>query len=66
MDSEITDSALLKEKLVYMILKNIMIKISTLYRLNESEINTLKLQEWAAYSKTDGFKRMQLVIGEYY
>lgn len=59
-ESNAIESPLLKEKLVFMILKNVMIKISKLSNLCSDScmpINVLGLTDWSSYTRTEGFKR---------
>ncbi|KAL4500614.1 hypothetical protein ABPG72_003038 [Tetrahymena utriculariae] len=65
-ESNIIESPMLKEKLVFLILKNIMVKITKLNNMNESNQNSLNLSDWSNYTKTESFKRFQIVISEYY
>lgn len=57
---------MLKEKLVFLILKNVMVKITRLNELVKCENNILNLTDWNEYSKSDSFYRFQQVIGEYH
>ncbi|KAL4468753.1 hypothetical protein ABPG74_005256 [Tetrahymena malaccensis] len=65
-ESNIIESPMLKEKLVFLILKNIMVKITKLNNMNESNQNSLNLSDWSNYTKAESFKRFQIVINEYY
>lgn len=58
-------SECLKEKLVFLILKNIMIKILKLTQFSEFKINVFNLKDFEAYTESDTFQRFTIVIAEY-
>ncbi|EGR30083.1 protein kinase domain protein [Ichthyophthirius multifiliis] len=65
MESQILESPFLKEKLAYLMLKNILIKIKKLNNLSDNQINQLNLSEWNFYINTESYQRFSIIIGEY-
>ena len=65
-ETSILETPLLKEKLIFLIMKNILVKISHLKTMSEQQSNSLQLSDWHEYIKSDSFYRFKLVIAEYY
>ncbi|KAL4459937.1 hypothetical protein ABPG74_003463 [Tetrahymena malaccensis] len=55
----------LKEKTKFLILKNIMIKISKLQQMSEQQINQFNMSDFLSYVQEESFARFQVVIKEY-
>lgn len=60
------DSPFLKERLIFLILKNVMIKVNKLRDLCSGRKNQLGLLNYDCYVKNDSFQKFVIVIQEYY
>ncbi|EGR34339.1 protein kinase domain protein [Ichthyophthirius multifiliis] len=55
----------LKEKIIFLISKNLMIHIQKLNIMVLTNMNTYKLDNWSLYSKSENYQILQIVIKQY-